>query len=66
VGKLICWIRESESSSWQKDEAKEQFGSLMWMLKSPVIRISEGEVARSSSRIEKSDKKLHLLEEGGQ
>lgn len=62
---MICWVRESESSSMRKEVAKEQLESSMWILKSPEIRISEGEVARSSKRVDMSERKLHLEEEGG-
>lgn len=58
-------MRENEESRLRKEEAKEQLGSSIWILKSPVIKISEGEVARSASKVEKSERKLFLGEEGG-
>jgi hypothetical protein len=57
-------VREKESSKRRKEEAKEQLGSSTCMLKSPTMKISEGEVARSSSRKDRSERKLLLGEEG--
>lgn len=40
-------------------------GLSTWMLKSPVMMSSEGEVARSSSSVENSDIKVGFEDEGG-
>ena len=55
VGKVMCWVREKESRSLRKVVGKEVAGSSTCILKSPAIRSSEGEVARSSSRLVNSD-----------
>ena len=57
VLKLICWVSEKESRSLRKIVEKEAEGSSTWILKSPAIRSSEGEVARSSNRLLSSDTK---------
>ena len=57
VLKLMCWVSEKESRSLRKAVVKEAEGSSTWMLKSPAIRSSEGEVARSSNRLLSSDTK---------
>ena len=58
-------MREKESSNKRKEAAKELEGSSTWILKSPVIKISEGEDARSSRSVVKSARKVLLEEEGG-
>jgi len=58
-------VREKESSNKRKEEAKEQEGSSTWILKSPVIKISEEEEARSSRSVVKSVRKVLQEEEGG-
>jgi hypothetical protein len=65
VGNEICWVREKESRRWRKETAEEQMGSSTWILKSPVMKSSDGEVARSESRIEKSERKALMEEDGG-
>ena len=65
VGKVMCWVREKESRSLRKVVGKEVAGSSMCILKSPMIRSSEGEVARSSSRLVNSEAKSDCDEFGG-
>ena len=65
VGKLMCWVREKSLRRLIKWEVYEQSDWSTWKLKSPVINISEFEVARSSRRVENSEMKVALEEEGG-
>lgn len=65
VGKVMCWVREKTSIRLRKGEEEGQLGWSTWMLKSPVIISSEGEVARSSRRVANSELKMDLEEAGG-
>ena len=65
MGKVMCWFREKASRRLRKGEEDEQLGVSTWMLKSPVMMSSEGEVARSSSRVANSERKMGLEDEGG-
>ena len=65
MGKVMCWLREKASRRLRKGEVDEQLGMSTWMLKSPVMMSSEGDVARSSSRVANSETKVALDEEGG-
>jgi len=65
VGNVMCWLREKASRRLRKGEEDEQLGVSTWMLKSPVMMSSEGEVARSSSRVANSERKMGLEDEGG-
>lgn len=53
------------SKRLRKGEAVGQLGRSTWILKSPVIINSEGEVARSSSRVVNSERKMDLEDDGG-
>ena len=53
------------SKRLRKGEDDGQLGRSTWMLKSPVMTNSEGEVARSSSRVENSDRNMDLEDDGG-
>ena len=46
VGKLTCWVKWKQWSSYRRSIALLQFGSSMWKLKSPSRRI-EGDMADS-------------------
>ena len=61
----MCWFREKAARRLRKGEEEEQFGVSMWILKSPVIMSSEGDVARSSSKVANSEIKMDLEDEGG-
>ena len=65
VGKVTCCLRAKVSRSVRKCKTEGDVGKSTCMLKSPVIRISEGEVASSSSRVENSEIKVDIKEEGG-
>ena len=65
MGNVMCWLREKASRRLRKGEEDEQLGVSTWMLKSPVMMSSEGEVARSSSRVANSERKMGLEDEGG-
>ena len=60
----MCWFREKASRRLRKGE-EGQFGVSTWILKSPVIMSSEGDVARSSSKVANSERKMDLEDEGG-
>jgi len=53
----MCWFREKASRRLRKGEEEGQFGVSTWILKSPVIMSSEGDVARSSSKVANSERK---------
>ena len=61
----MCWFREKASRRLRKGEEEGQFGVSTWILKSPVIMSSEGDVARSSSKVANSERKMDLEDEGG-
>jgi hypothetical protein len=49
----------------KKEEAGDRVGVSTWKLKSPAIKISDGEEMRSSSKVENSDKNCGTELEGG-
>ena len=61
----MCCLSEKTSKRLRKGEVAGQLGWSTWMLKSPVMTNSEGEVARSSSSVANSDRKTDLEDEGG-
>jgi hypothetical protein len=65
VGKVTCCVRQKVSSRVRNGTSEGGVGWSTWKLKSPVIRSSEGEGERASSKVEKSVMKAALEEEGG-
>ena len=61
----MCWFNEKASRRLRNGEEEGQFGVSTWILKSPVIMSSEGDVARSSSKVANSERKIDLEDEGG-
>ena len=65
VGKVMCCVSEKVSRRLRKGEEDGQSGVSTWMLKSPVMMSSEGDVAKSSSKVANSERKIDLEDEGG-
>ena len=61
----MCCFKSKISSRFEKDLEKGSEGISTWMLKSPVIRSSEVDEARSSSREDISEIKTDWEEFGG-
>ena len=61
----MCYFREKASRRLRKGEEEGQFGMSTWILKSPVIMSSEGDVARSLSKAANSERKIDLEDDGG-
>ena len=61
----MCWFSEKASRRLRKGDEEGQLGVSTWILKSPVMMSSEGEVARSSSKVANSERKMDLEDEGG-
>lgn len=62
---MTCWVRPKESRRSRNWVVVETEGSSMWMLKSPLMMSSEGVEMTFSIRVENSDRKTDLEEEGG-
>ena len=61
----MCCLRSKVSSRFEKDLEKGSKGMSTWMLKSPVMRSSEVDEARSSNREDTSETKTEWEEFGG-
>ena len=57
VGKVMCCVSEKASKRLRKGAEEGQRGVSTWILKSPVMMSSDGDVARSSSKAANSEKK---------